>query len=134
MHQSRYKVIVHESIRVTAHQLCIPVKGFIEKVFDAMYDPVKTENSIEQTVEAYMCSLGVRSIQPTNNTTDMGKYLLIIQADQEDNIRNKVHKMCVDLKVDHPQLVQECSETFGFYPFVNDRITTENNTHNLAQR
>ena len=63
----------------------------------------------------------------------MGKYLLIIQEDKENDIRNKVHKMCEDLKVDHPQLVQDCSITFGYYPFVNDRITTENNTHNLAQ-
>ena len=134
IHQNKYKSIVHESIRITAHQLCIPVKGFIATVFDAMYDPVKTENSIEKTVGAFLRDMGVRSIQPTKNTTDEGKYLLIIQADKENNLRNKVHQMCEDLKVDHPELVQECSETFGYYPFVNDRITTENNIHNLAQR
>lgn len=102
IHQSRYKAIVHESIRITAQQLCIPVKGFLEMVFKAMYDPVKTANSIKQTVKAFLRSMGIRTIQPTKDTTTMGKYLLIIQADKEDDIRNKVHKMCKDLKVDHP--------------------------------
>ena len=59
IHQERYKSIVHESIRITSQQLCIPIKGFTDKVFEAMYDPVKTANSLEQTVETYLRNMGV---------------------------------------------------------------------------
>ena len=112
LHQVRYNSIVHKSISNAAQQLCIPVKGMLETVFNAMYDPVKTENSIKQPVEAFLHSIGVRSIQPTKDTTTLGKYLLTIQAEKEDNIPNKVHQMCENLKVDHPQLAQDCFAIF----------------------
>ena len=106
----------------------------LESVFDAMYDQVKTENSIKLPVRTFLRSIGVRSIQPMKDTDTLGKYLLIIQAEKEENICNKVHQICENLKVDQPLYAQDFYATFGYYSFLNDKIRTKNNTHNLAQR
>ena len=77
MHDNYYEAIVSRSIEVTSQQVGIPVFGVHPLVFDELYDPVETEDSIALPIHKFLVSHGVKLIQKTNETKTHGKYLLI---------------------------------------------------------
>lgn len=77
IHRDKYNTIVSKSIMITSQQIKIPVIGVHPLLFPEMYDPVETEGSIALLMKEFLLLNGVKSIQPTKATNDLGRYLLI---------------------------------------------------------
>ena len=93
MYNNYYKAIVSRSIEVTSQQVGIPIIGVHPSIFDELYDPVETEDSITLPIREFLLRHGVKVIQKTKETNKLGKYLLITQSDVKEDVREKVHSM-----------------------------------------
>ena len=67
------------------------------------------------------------------DTDAIGKYFLVTQIEKLDNVHNKVNQICEKLKNQQPLCAQESFTTFEHHPFIKNKISIKNKTHNLIQ-
>jgi hypothetical protein len=130
-----YGKIVADTVNYTVNLTTTTIINCHPSVFEDQYDNVKTNGSKAISVQKFIKSCGVISIEKTSETEKNGKYILVVTKNKAENARNLIGRMFQEFQQQGGRpTAMACIEAYNIYPLVNNNVTISGHAEVMATK